>query len=266
MEKIRSKDGTAIAFQRSGSGIPLVMVHGTISSHGTWAPVLPALEQHFTVYALDRRGRGESGDTASYAFEHEVEDIAAVVDAIGGKVNLFGHSFGALCVLEAALLTPNLHRLIAYEPSPLPVSGVPLYEAGIVDRLQALVDAGEREQVVIALFRDLLKMPPEDVEYFKASPRFPQWVAAAHTVPRETLVEEQYQFKPERFQRMTVPTLLLQGSTSRPEFKAAIQRWHAALPVSRVVELEGQEHLAYITAPDLFVREVQAFLQAPDAA
>ena len=264
MEKILSNDGTPIAYERSGSGQPLVMVHGTMSSHATWAPVLPALEQHFTVYGIDRRGRGESGEAGEYAFEREIEDIAAVVDSIGGEVNLFGHSFGAFCVLEAALITPNLRRLIAYEPSALPVPGVPLYEAGTVDRLQALLDAGEREQIVISLFRDLLKMPPEDVEYFKASPRFPQWVAAAHTVPRETLVEEMYQFQPERFSQMTVPTLLIQGSESLPEFKDTIQRWHTALPNSQIAVLEGQEHLGYATAPDLFAREVTAFLLEPD--
>lgn len=260
MEQILSKDGTSIAYQRSGTGAPLVMVHGTISSHATWSPVLPALEQQFTVYALDRRGRGESGDSADYAIEREFEDIASLVDSIGEAVNLFGHSFGGLCVLEAALLTPHLRRLIVYEPSPLPVPGTPLYEEGIVDRLQEFLDAGEREMVVRSLFQDLLRMPPEDVAYFMASPRFPSWVAAAHTVPRETLAEEEYHFNPARFTHMQVPTLLLQGSNSAANFKATVAAWHAALPRSRIVEFPGQEHLAYITAPDLFTREIKAFL------
>jgi len=264
MEKILSNDGTTIAYERSGSGQPLVMVHGTISSHGTWVPVLPALEENFTVYTVDRRGRGESGDADTYTFEREVEDIVALINSIGDAVNLFGHSFGGVIALEAALMTPNLRRLIVYEPSPLPTPSVPLYEEGIVERMQALLDAGERAQVVIALFRDLLKMPPEDVEYFKASPRFAQWVAAAHTVPRETLAEEEYRFEPARFQQTTVPTLLLQGSNSADNFKATVAAWHAALPNSRVVELPGQEHLGYITAPDLFSREVTAFLLEPD--
>src|SRR5215813_2457638 len=99
MEKILSKDGTPIAYQRSGAGAPLVLVHGTGGASVRWKPILPALEQHFTVYAVDRRGRGESGEAASYAIEREFEDVAAVVDSIGNEVNLLGHSFGAICAL-----------------------------------------------------------------------------------------------------------------------------------------------------------------------
>jgi peptide-methionine (S)-S-oxide reductase len=83
MATITSKDGTRIAYSRSGSGPPLVLVHGTTADHTRWARVLPELEPHFTVYAMDRRGRGGSGDAADYAIEREFEDVAAVVDAIG---------------------------------------------------------------------------------------------------------------------------------------------------------------------------------------
>ncbi len=75
METITSKDGTMIAYQRSGTGPPLVLVHGTTADHTRWVPILPALEQHFTVYALDRRGRGGSGDAEQYVIEREFEDI-----------------------------------------------------------------------------------------------------------------------------------------------------------------------------------------------
>jgi pimeloyl-ACP methyl ester carboxylesterase len=102
MEKIMSKDGTPIAYQRSGTGPPLVLVHGTLGSSRRW-PVIPMLEKQFTIYAIDRRGYGESGDASNYAIEREYEDIAALVDAIGGEVNLLGHSFGGFCILEAAL-------------------------------------------------------------------------------------------------------------------------------------------------------------------
>lgn len=132
MESIRSKDGTPIACQRTGTGPPLVLVHGTLGSCKRW-PILPALEKQFTVYAIERRGYGESGDTSDYAVEREFEDIAAVVDSIGDAVNLLGHSFGGFCVLEAALLTSHLRRLIVYEPSPLPVPGQSLYPEGSIE-------------------------------------------------------------------------------------------------------------------------------------
>jgi pimeloyl-ACP methyl ester carboxylesterase len=116
MEKVTSPDGTRIAYYRSGAGAPLILVPGTGAANPVaWTAVLPALEAHFSVYAVDRRGHGESGDSPTYAIEREFEDIAAVVDSIGGPVNLLGHSFGGLCALEAALLTPNLRKLVLYE-------------------------------------------------------------------------------------------------------------------------------------------------------
>src|SRR5574341_1988277 len=139
METILSKDSTTIAYQRSGAGAPLVLVHGTGGAYARWAPILPALAKQFTVYAVDRRGRGESGESQHYAIEREFEDVAAVVDSIGDGVNLLGHSFGAVCSLEAALLTPHLRKLVLYEP-PLPIPGVPIYPPEVLDQLQSLLD------------------------------------------------------------------------------------------------------------------------------
>ena len=115
MDRVRSKDGTLIAYERSGTGPALVLVHGTTADHTRWASVLPMLEQRFTAYAVDRRGRGQSDDSAVYSIEREYEDIAAVVASIQGPVNLLGHSYGALCSLEAALLATNLNKLILPE-------------------------------------------------------------------------------------------------------------------------------------------------------
>src|SRR5512136_1287001 len=134
MEKVSSADGTSIAYQRSGTGAPLVLVHGTGGTHSRWAPIVPALEKHFTVYAVDRRGRGESSDAAAYTIEREFEDVAALVKAIGEPANLFGHSFGGICSLEAALCAQHVSRLILYEP-PIPVASAQIYPEGITDRL-----------------------------------------------------------------------------------------------------------------------------------
>ena len=119
MEIIRSQDGTPIAAWQSGVGAPLLLVHGTTADHTVWTPVRAVLERHFSVWTLDRRGRGASGDAAAYALARESEDLAAVIDTIGGAVHVLGHSFGGLCALEAALLTPHIGRLILYEPTVL---------------------------------------------------------------------------------------------------------------------------------------------------
>src|SRR5262245_17922096 len=135
-----SKDGTPIGFERSGKGPPLVLVHGTSADHTRWKPLLPELESRFTLYAVDRRGRGGSGDASTYSVEREFEDIAAVVDAVGEPSFLLGHSYGAVCALEASLRTHNVRKLVLYEP---PIrTAEPLYPLGAAERLQALLDSG----------------------------------------------------------------------------------------------------------------------------
>ena len=116
MDHLVSKDGTNIAYERRGEGPPLVLVHGTGIDHTYWDPVAPELERLFTVYNVDRRGRGRSGDTAPYAIQREFEDVAALVEGIPQKAFLLGHSYGALCSLEAALLTTHIRKLILNEP------------------------------------------------------------------------------------------------------------------------------------------------------
>ncbi|MCZ7546943.1 MAG: alpha/beta hydrolase [Anaerolineae bacterium] len=263
METIRSKDGTLIAFERSGEGPPLVVVPGVLTSCRRW-PVLPALAERFTVYAVDRRGRGDSGDGESYALEREFEDVAAVVDTVGAEVNLLGHSFGGYCVLGAALLTSNIRRLVVYEADAPEGLGEQALPAGLIDRFQSLIDAGDRVGAVTAFFREALQMTPEEIEVAKTWPTFPAMVAAAHTLPRELRAAAAYRFETARFAQMNVPTLLLLGGDSPDFAKAFTEEWHAVLPNSRIVVLPGQQHLAHYTAPDLFIREVTAFLSEPD--
>ena len=124
METVTSRDGTPIAYERSDEGPPLILMHGMASTHLTWAFVLPELQEHFTVYAMDRRGRGESGvgGGTDYSMEREVEDVVAVIDSTDGPVDLLGHSYGAILALEVALRrTDRVRRLVLYEGRiPLP--------------------------------------------------------------------------------------------------------------------------------------------------
>lgn len=262
METIPAKDGTSIAYRRSGTGPPLILVHGTGGSHVRWAPILSALEPHFSLYAVDRRGRGESGDAASYAIEREFEDVAALVEAIGQPVYLLGHSYGGLCALEAARLTQHIRKLMLYEP-PIPSPGIPVYPDGLLDRLEALLAVGNREEVLMTFLREVVRMPPHELAQSRASSVWLARVAAAHTLPRELRAHERYHFEPDHFKDLALPTLLMLGGGSPPRFKMAIDTLSATLPNCRVVVLPGQQHIAIDTAPDLFIREVLTFLSEP---
>jgi pimeloyl-ACP methyl ester carboxylesterase len=259
MKQVKSKDGVAIAYAQSGHGPPVVLVHGTTADHARWAPILPALEAQFTVCAVDRRGRGGSGDSPEYSIDRECDDVAAVVDSIGRPAALLGHSYGAICSLEASLRTRHIRKLALYEP-PVP-SGVQINPAGAIERLEALLDQGDRAGVVTNFFTQIVHMPPAELKLLQSLPNWPARVAAAHTIPRELRADETYRFDAARFKDMRTPTLLLLGGDSPALFRAAIETVHRALPQSRVVVLPGQQHTAINTAPELFARELLAFLR-----
>jgi pimeloyl-ACP methyl ester carboxylesterase len=259
-ESVTSKDGTPIAYWRSGEGPPLVLVHGTAADHGRWAPVLPAFEERFSVCAVDRRGRGGSGDSDYYAIEREFEDVAAVVDSVGEPTILLGHSYGALCALEAALLTRNVRKLVLYEPG-IEVAGQKIYPQEVIERLEALLEAGDRDGVVATFMREVAGLPPETVEHMRSQPAWQALVAPAHTIPRELRAGKAYRLNPERFGDLWVPTLLLSGGESPAALRKAAEAVKETLSDSRIVVMAGQGHAAMDTRTDLFTTEVLRFVE-----
>jgi len=255
LERVTSSDGTRIGYWRSGAGPPLVLVHGATSAHWSFRFVAPILADRFSVYAVDRRGRGESGDRAEYAIEREFEDLAAVVDSIHEPATLFGHSYGATAALGAALVARNLHKLVLYEPSP----GFPVVSSDDVERIDDLVARGEREEALVHAFR-ALGLTPDELEQLRDSPTWSARVAAAHTLAREIRAEEAYRVDRERFGNLAVPALLLLGEESPDWAHEGTERIRAALPDARVAVLPGQGHMANVTGPELLADEVARFL------
>jgi pimeloyl-ACP methyl ester carboxylesterase len=170
---------------------------------------LPRFEQQFTVYAMDRRGRGGSGDSPDYDIMREAEDVAAVAEAAfqqtGAPVAVLGHSYGALCSLEAALLTDNLSRLILYEP-PLP-TGLPMYAPDFPGRMKALVDKGQFESALETFFREEVKMPEHELAVSRQLPMWKERIKIVPTILREMrLTDLPFNAK---VRWLPVPTLLL---------------------------------------------------------
>lgn len=260
MEVVRSTDGTMIAFDRIGTGPQLVLVHGTGRDRAYWSRCLPALARHATVYAIDRRGRGGSGDAEGYAIEREVEDALAVIDAVAEPVHLLGHSYGAIIALEVGLRATPLASLLLYEP-PIGV-GADRVPDDLGDRLAALVATGDREAVLETFLREGPRYPPDVIAAQRARPDWPDRLAYAHTLAREVQAVPRYVFDRTRVATMTVPTLLLLGSENPPFFRQAIEELHAGIPHSQRVVLPGQHHNAMETAPELFAESVHHFLRA----
>lgn len=263
--RVRSSDGTEIAVFVSGSGRPLVVVPGTTSDHTTWRFALPYLEDHLAVHAVDRRGRGESGDGPDYSIDQEYADVAAVVDAAaaaaGSPVDLLGHSYGGNVAFGAATLTTNIRRLVLYEGWPAPDIAHRALPAEVMARLESLLAQGRPEQMLETVYREIVKLSEQEISDIMAAPTWPARVAAAGTVPRELFAFADQAFDPAWAARIRVPVLLLVGAESPPEIKADPEVVAAALPDARIQVLKGQMHMAHLNDPKTFAGHVLAFLR-----
>lgn len=260
METVESADGTTIAFDIGGSGPPLLLVHGVVKNHTAWDAVREPLEAEFTVYAMDRRGRGASGDAPTYAIEREYEDVLAVIDAIDARVHLLGHSFGGLCALGAATRTDALASLVLYEP-PLPLRDEPRYPADAVAAMRSRLDAGDHEGVIETFYLDSSGRSPDQVEAMRADPGWADRVDAAPSLVRELDAVEAFDTDLDRFGSIDVPTLLLVGGESPEPVLREAEALHAAIPDSRIEPLRGQGHVAIDTGPEVFLDRTLPFLR-----
>jgi pimeloyl-ACP methyl ester carboxylesterase len=260
---VASADGSAIAVFTTGLGPPIVLVHGTTGDHTTFRVVGPRLAERHTIHAIDRRGRGASGDTLPYAIEREFEDVAAVAGVVaaeqGGPVDLVGHSYGGRAALGAALLTDSIRRVVSYEGAPTP-TGASYHPPGIEDRLRAHLDDGDPDGALAAFMREVVGMSETDLAAYRADPIWPQRAAAAGTILRELEAETDPAASVERLAAVRQPVLQILGGASLPVFRTATEALDARLADGRIVVIDGARHAAHHTHPEEFVAAVEAFL------
>jgi pimeloyl-ACP methyl ester carboxylesterase len=248
MESVVSKDGTAIAFDRSGSGPALVLVDGALCyrASGPMAPLAKLLAPHFTVLTYDRRGRGDSGDTAPYAVEREVEDIDALIKAAGGQAFVYGISSGAGLALEAANRGLAVRKLALYEaPFIVDDTRAPV-PADFVQQLEALV-AADRRGDAVRLFMKAVGVPSLVVALMRFLPAWSRLTAIAHTLPYDmTIVLDNQRGRPlpvTRWTRAEAPTLVVAGGKSPAWMRNAMHALARVLPNAKHHTLEGQTHM-----------------------
>jgi pimeloyl-ACP methyl ester carboxylesterase len=242
MEKVTSKDGTIITYDRLGQGPAVILVCGGSVDRMSNAGVAELLAKQFTVFNYDRRGRNESGDTPPYAVEREIEDIDAVVDAAGGSAYLFGSSSGAALALEAARQLPGrITKLALWEPPYIP-DGFPRPPANTAQIFRDLVAEGKREDAAEFFMAKVVGLPSEFVAQARTSPWWPAQLALAHTLAYDATIMGDYTLPVERVAQVKIPTLVLYGSASMPFMPVAAQAIMDHLPNGQQRELEGQRH------------------------
>lgn len=271
--RVASRDGTPLAvfgvLPDRGDGAPdlgrrsVLLVHGASGDHLTWRVAGPILARGRRLAAMDRRGRGDSGDAAAWAIEREVEDVAAVAEAlaadVGGPVDLVGHSLGGRLALAASLATPAIRRVAAYE-SAAAKGGL---DDALAERLQARLDAGDLDGLLATFMAEAVGMPADELEAFRANPIWPLRAAAGPTIVRELVAARSAAaIGADALARVRVPVLQLVGSASPPRFLEAARALDARLAVGRVEVIEGARHGAHHTHAPEFCARVEAFLDA----
>lgn len=256
VDHIRSRDGTLIAVECAGVGPNLVIVHGGIGDRNRWKALFPFFASHFTVCAMDRRGRGASGDSIDYSLQKGAEDVAAVVNSRPGAVFVLGHSIGGVCALEAAFLTDKISKLVLYEP--------PLQDrnhGAVATKMENMIRAGENERALVTFLQEIVMVSPKEIEEMKAQSSWSGRTAGIGKQIREIRALDRYRFDANRVCGLKVPTLLLTGSkTTSPDLKRAIDVLMTTLPNRSLFVFEGQEHNAMDTVPQQFAEVVTRYL------
>ncbi|WP_415727083.1 alpha/beta fold hydrolase [Pseudaminobacter sp. NGMCC 1.201702] len=246
--------GATLSYEKAGDGSPLVLVHGSFSDHETnWALVRPALEGHFTVYAIARRGRGKT--TSGPTLPDEAEDLAAFLTSIAEPAYLLGHSYGAQVALRAAADSPgHVRKLVLYEP-PWPDAAAP----ELLARFKLRATRSDWNGLAEDFFSEVLGLTADDIDELRAAGAWSSIVSDAEASLNDISALHSYRFDPADFRGLQVP-VLLQVGTDSPRHAFATDALVSNLPHVEIQELEGQAHEAMNTAPDLYVETTTRLL------
>jgi alpha-beta hydrolase superfamily lysophospholipase len=257
MSSVTSADGTRIGYDRTGSGDPLVLVGGAFSYRRYPGQVKLAglLAEHFTVYNYDRRGRGDSGDTAPYAVDREIEDLAAVIAAAGGQADVWGLSSGAMLALRSAAAGLPIRRMALQEPPLVVQPGDRQPPAGLDQRVAGLVQAGQRGDAVRCFMVDGMGAPAFVPRLLRLMPgAWRQLTAVAHTLPYDLQLMDGYQagrpLPAGQWAAVTIPVLVMCGTEKESPawFGHAATAVAAALPNGQLTVRRGLGHTKKLDA------------------
>ena len=261
MEKVTSSDGAAIAFDRLGKGPPVIVVGGQLCDRALTRPTAKELAKHFTVFNYDRRGRGDSGDTAPYAVEREVEDIGALIAEAGGTASVYAHSSGAGLALHAAAAGLPIAKLVLHEPpyNPDGDAGRQRATRKEAEHIKTLLAEDRRGDAVEYFWRSI-GMPQEVVDQVRHTPRWAELEAMAHTMAHDSEVMGDISgggaIPADLVGAVTIPTLVLVGGASPGWMIDVGRRVAEGLPNGWYRVLEGQEH---VVPPEVLVPVLAGF-------
>jgi pimeloyl-ACP methyl ester carboxylesterase len=240
--KVISADGTAIAYQRFGTGgPPVILVGGAFNDAASYVPTAEALAGPMTAVTYDRRARGASGNTLPYAIAREVEDIAALTAELGGQAYVCGFSSGSILAFEAAAAGVPIHRLVMFEP-PFRLPTSPQLPPGYQEQMAAFIASGRNGDAVAYFMTQAVGLPGEAVAQMRKAPHWPMLEALAPSAVHDDLLVGDGSVPVDRLAAFTVPTLLLDSTGSAPWLRNAAAAVADALPKATHRSLDGTFH------------------------
>jgi len=241
-----SADGTRIAYETIGSGTPMVIVSGAFGTRTDARELAEALSGRFTVAGYDRRGRGDSGDTQPYSPARELDDLRAVIDALGGSAFVYGHSSRGAHSLDAVAVGLPITKLAVYEPPFTVDDSRPPYPDGFVETLRGMVRAGRRGDAVAEFWRTGLLMPESEIEKARQAPFWPKLESLAHTLIYDFEVLGDRisgrPLPPDWADSIAIPVLIFEGGDSPATLRNVVTSLEAILPHATKRTLSGQGH------------------------
>jgi len=264
-KKVQSKDGTVIAYEKTGAGPAVVLVSAALADRDGARRLARELAPTFTVINYDRRGRGKSSNTEPYAVEREIEDLEALVDAVGQPVFVFGSSSGAVLALDAGTrFGARVKKLFLYEPPFI----VDASHAPIPDSLQKEIEdavaANKRGEAVALFFGKGMGIPAPGVTFMRLMlPAWRDMTAIVHTAPYDLKILAGTQsgrpLPPDRWSRGTSPTMVAVGAKSEAFFHNGAEALTGMLPGSEYRSLEGLDHSAVLMAPQALASAIREY-------
>lgn len=242
VETVTSPDGTRIAFERTGSGPPVVIVGGGLNEKAMHAELADGLSREFTVLNYDRRARGASDDRLAgpYDVQREIEDLAAVVDAAGEPCRVFANCTGAMIAIPAAAHGVPMTHLGMYEPP----YAAPTVPEGYTDTLRELLAEGRRTDAVALFLKWDALFTDDEIEFFKEHPIWPAFEAMAESMPYDSILSATATRIPtEELARVPVPALVLGGKESPDWMLDNCRAVAAGMPGGSFTMMETAGHL-----------------------
>ncbi len=259
MTTLISKDGTKIAYKKTGSGKPIILVDGAFCSKdfGPMVKLAPVLAKHFTVFIYDRRARGESTDTSPYSVDREIEDIAGLIRLAGGSAFLFGISSGAILALKAVASGLAVPKLVLFEP-PFVGNSNNKRSNNAFELLSNMIAQGNKSAAITFYFRKVMGVPAIIPFFLRFTPNWKKMKANANSLPYDAAMCGDFKIPVNETKAVTIPTLVVDSIKSPKMLRNAVELVANALPNGVRKSLPGSNHNV---SPEILSPELEMFLK-----